>query len=167
MEELGRANMLNASLLLHVLDDAEMTSSSSEVDLPTLFERLRDAARRLAGGAVDIHQTATYHRRWSLLQGAEPAVVRPLLGTGMGTGVKWILDVNSMDQLSSSVTVDPPTHEDDDDISGEVDEGMTSYNNEKGPATPPQLTLSDVESVLGYLSQSLKRPNLRHRCPVL
>ena len=94
MEKLGRVSVLNSSLLIHMLDEAESTSSVAEnYNWSEVFIRLRGAARRLATCAVDVQQTATYHRRWSLLQGAEVTDAKPLLQAPSGTGVLSILDV--------------------------------------------------------------------------
>ena len=94
IEELGRVSVLNSSLLLHMLDEAESTSSVAEnYNWSELLIRLRGAARRLASCAVDVQQTATYHRRWSLLQGAEVTDAKPLLQAPSGMGVLSILDV--------------------------------------------------------------------------
>ena len=55
MEELGRVSVMNFSLLLHIIDKEESTSSqTASYDWPEFFVRLRGAARRLTGCAVDV-----------------------------------------------------------------------------------------------------------------
>ena len=165
MEELGRVSVLNSSLLLHMLDEAESTSSVTEsYNWSELFIRLRGAARRLATCAVDVQQTATYHRRWSLLQGAEVVDAKPLLQAPSGMGVLSILNVplkedateraTAAERSSAKTSARAPA------VSSEEDDqdGRNKTYLDGGPSTPVKLTVSDVESVLGVLKTVINTP---------
>ena len=176
MEELGRVNMLNSNLLLHVLDEAEVSAQTGgPTDLPSLFARLRSAAGRLAGGAVDIHQTATYHRRWSLLQGADVDVMRRMLQSETGVGITAIFDATApmeavtwKEAAEQVKTEDEPAEEAAEEEAVEaadevaedtnMDDGITTTTGKGGPSTPKKLTISDVESVLGVLKSAANTP---------
>ena len=165
MEELGRVSVLNSSLLMHMLDEAESTSSTAEnYNWSELFIRLRGAARRLATCAVDVQQTATYHRRWSLLQGAEVAEAKPLLQEPSGSGVMSILDVPKKDDVTERATATegrsamataalPAASSEENEQDGRNETYLDG-----GPSTPAKLTVSDVESVLGVLKTVINTP---------
>ena len=93
MEELGRVGILNASLFMHVINDAERSATTATPEVTAAFSRIRAAARRLTDNMVDVQQTAVYHRRWSLLQGAEEEVKLRLLKDDSGYDRNVILDV--------------------------------------------------------------------------
>ena len=192
-EELGRASVLNASLLMHLVDDSEaqvlelvnsnlraVTQATGDVSAnqPTeavrdeameaarklwaaateAFVRLRGAARRMAATAVDVQQIAVYHRRWSLLQGAEQDVVMRLLTDNTGLDVHNILDVRRPHDAQKP---DPkPEHKRFTDSDAEAASAAGTCNGEGAtvPASPLKLTLSDVESVLGVLKNVVATP---------
>ena len=157
---------MNATLLLHIIDEAESTSSqNASYNWPELFVRLRGAARRLTGCAVDVTQTATYHRRWSLLQGGADDDVKPLLQAEMSAGTTAILNVPLLSLAKeekkeqsgghgggSSTPLVPASSED------ENDDGMECSNSNGDSSTPVKLTVSDVESVLGVLKTVINTP---------
>ena len=159
MEELGRVNMANAALLLHILDEAEAVSNSpAGINVTDLFVRMRDAAGRMAAGAVDIHQVATYHRRWALLQGGSSELQRLLLPTDMGLGVSEILDVTKLPALPEQVLTPATPTQPITQPPAEKEEGRKPILGNGVPSTPNKLTVSDVESVLGVLKTVVKTP---------
>ena len=93
MEELGRVGILNSSLLLHFIDDARATMQPAAPALKVFFDRLERLTTRVAANMVDTQQMATYHRRWSLTQGADTAVRRRLLQDSTAVGVSEVLKV--------------------------------------------------------------------------
>ena len=192
-EELGRAAVLNASLLMHVIDDSEtqvmelvnhnlraVTQVTDDVTATQqtakvreeakeaarkvwaatsdAFMRLRGAARRMAATAVDVQQIAVYHRRWSLLQGAEQDAMMRLLMDNSGLDVNNILDVR---RPHNAPTADvQPEHKRFTDSEAEAASAAGTCD-EAGatvPASPLKLTLSDVESVLGVLKNVVATP---------
>ena len=153
VEELSRVGIMNASLLLHVLDECERdltgeapNAGGFSFSKTAIFARIRDAARRVAIGVVDMQQTATYHRRWSLLQGGAHAEVIKLLSSPTGVGVTTILDIKK--PVETEVTAPQPQHTRF-DADGDGDEGNKEVTQSCEESTPAKLTLADVESVLG------------------
>ena len=82
----------NLRAVTQVTDDVTATQQTAKVreeakeaarkvwaDTSDAFMRLRGAARRMVATAVDVQQIAVYHRRWSLLQGAEQDAMMRLL----------------------------------------------------------------------------------------
>ena len=57
---------------------------------------------------MDLQQTATYHRRWSLLQDGERADVIKLLSSPTGVGVTTILDIKK--PAEAEATAPPSQH---------------------------------------------------------
>ena len=115
--------------------------------------------------AVDVTQTATYHRRWSLLQGGADEDVRPILQAKMTDGTSVILYVpllilakeEKKDQSGGqgggdSTSLVPASSEE------EGDDGMECTNSNGDPSTPVKFTVSDVESVLGVLKTVISTP---------
>ena len=163
MEELGRVNVMNSTLLMHIIDEGESAAAAEEdFNVTEFLVRVRGAARRLAGNAVDSFQTATYHRRWALLQGADPVDAKKLLQSDTGMGVASILDVpppppppvedeEGRGEDAEMYVPHPSTDE-------EAEEGTSDVYASKGPSTPVSLSVSDVESVLGVLKTVINTP---------
>ena len=104
IEELGRVGVLNVFLLMHTIDEARTSLRDITPGVAEFIERLTAAARRVVNGTVDVQQMATYHRRWSLVQGAAPAVKLRLHRKVPPMSVSNILDVRRRNLVSSPTT---------------------------------------------------------------
>ena len=150
MEELGRVGVLNSSLLLHFIDDARATMQSAAPALKVFFDRLERLTTRVAANMVDAQQMATYHRRWSLTQGADTAVRRRLLQDSTAVGVNEVLKVRRPHEAQHT------RFEDSDEDRRDVVLPTTPVKDAK--AASVRLSVSDVESILGIPKANFDTP---------
>ena len=166
MEELGRVGVLNVSLLMHTIDEARASLRDITPEVADFIERLTGAARRVVNGVVDVQQMATYHRRWSLVQGAAPEVKLRLLEGPTDVSVSDILDVRRLHEAKK------PGFKSDDDTEDDRAASKVLKSSEPAqvqmtkddstpvhvPASPVKMTLSEVESVLGVFNSDVHTP---------
>ena len=152
-EELGRVGVLNASLLLHLIDVTKSDPPTSYEDMQEFLTTARSAAQRVASNLVDVHQLGMYHRRWSLTQGAEQKVRRRLLQEKTDDSVTAILTVKRPHEASHTRFDTADEEEVQASTKGAIESGAATSQ-----ATPVKLTISDVESVLGVVKSRINTP---------
>ena len=152
-EELGRTNILNVSLLLHTMDEVKSSVGALSPELQQGFKRIDRAAKRVVANAVDVYQVATYHRRWSLTQGAEHEVRARLLQDPMDAEVECILDIRRPHDAPAG----PPRAAKHRRFET-TDEEEEPQEKPQTTSTPVKLSIADVESVLGVSNSKSQTP---------